>query len=190
VSTIDLRSHAPSRRISACRLFGAVALAGLSLASVGTVAAEGSGGPAAVLRAAGVSVKALQRALSIPADGIYGRQTRRAVRRFQRAHGLAVDGVAGPRTLAALGLTRGPASTSRDTASVLEGIAQCESGGDPTMVSANGRYFGKYQFSRRTWRSVGGRGSPAAASEAEQDRRARILYRRAGTSPWPACGRA
>jgi soluble lytic murein transglycosylase-like protein len=79
------------------------------------------------------------------------------------------------------------AGVPRDT---LEAIASCESGGDPTAVSANGRYFGKYQFSRSTWRSVGGRGNPAAAAEAEQDRRARILYRRAGTSPWPNCAPA
>src|SRR5213592_3726330 len=36
-------------------------------------------------------------------DGIFGPQTRRAVRRFQRHKGLVVDGVAGSRTLAALG---------------------------------------------------------------------------------------
>jgi outer membrane protein OmpA-like peptidoglycan-associated protein/subtilisin family serine protease len=35
-------------------------------------------------------------------DGIAGRGTREAVRRFQQQHGLAADGVAGPRTLAAL----------------------------------------------------------------------------------------
>ena len=48
-------------------------------------------------RSAGGSVAALQRALGIPADGIYGPQTRGAVRRFQRAHGLVVDGIAGRR---------------------------------------------------------------------------------------------
>jgi hypothetical protein len=32
-------------------------------------------------------------------------------------------------------------------------------------------------------------GNPAHASEAEQDRRASILYARAGASPWPMCGR-
>ena len=69
----------------------------------------------------------------------------------------------------------------------LEAIAQCESGGDPEAVSADGRYFGKYQFSRTTWRSVGGRGNPADAPEAEQDRRAAKLLARDGTKPWPNC---
>ena len=114
------------------------------------------------------------------------------MRRFQRAHGLAVDGIAGPQTLAALGLSARDSSAparSGDAASVLARIAQCESGGDPTAVSADGRYFGKYQFRKATWRAVGGTGNPAAAPEAEQDRRAAILYRREGTSPWPVCGR-
>ena len=71
----------------------------------------------------------------------------------------------------------------------LAAIAQCESGGNPRAVSAGGTYRGKYQFSFSTWASVGGSGDPAAASEAEQDLRAAILYRRAGPAPWPVCGR-
>lgn len=71
----------------------------------------------------------------------------------------------------------------------LERIARCESGGNPRAISPDGRYRGKYQFTRSTWRSVGGKGDPAAASEAEQDRRAAILYRRTGPSSWPVCGR-
>jgi peptidoglycan hydrolase-like protein with peptidoglycan-binding domain len=165
----------------------AVLIASLSLAA-GAATAAGPGG-AKVVRSAGSSVTALQKALGIPADGIYGPQTRRAVRRFQRANGLTVDGIAGPQTLAALGLTARQAS-SEDPAVVLDRIAQCESGGDPTAVSADRRYWGKYQFSKATWRSVGGSGNPARASEAEQDRRALILYEREGTAPWPVCGRA
>jgi Transglycosylase-like domain len=70
----------------------------------------------------------------------------------------------------------------------LESIASCESGGDPTIVSADGSYRGKYQFDYGTWESVGGTGDPAAAPEAEQDYRAALLYSRSGSSPWPICG--
>ena len=71
----------------------------------------------------------------------------------------------------------------------LTAIARCESGGNPSAISAGGTYRGKYQFSFATWRSVGGTGDPAQASEAEQDRRAAILYRRDGPGQWPVCGR-
>ena len=70
----------------------------------------------------------------------------------------------------------------------LDAIAACESGGDPTAVDSSGTYYGKYQFDIGTWASVGGSGNPAAASAAEQDYRASLLYSRAGSSPWPACG--
>jgi hypothetical protein len=70
----------------------------------------------------------------------------------------------------------------------LESIASCESGGDPTIVSSDGSYRGKYQFDYGTWESVGGSGDPAAAPEAEQDYRAALLYSRSGSSPWPICG--
>jgi hypothetical protein len=82
--------------------------------------------------------------------------------------------------------TSGGASTA---SAPLESIAACESGGDPTAVSPDGQYRGKYQFDQSTWESVGGSGDPAAASEAEQDMRAQELYSRAGASPWPVCGR-
>ncbi|HET8756543.1 MAG TPA: transglycosylase family protein, partial [Solirubrobacteraceae bacterium] len=71
---------------------------------------------------------------------------------------------------------------------VLEAIAACESGGNPATDTGNG-FYGKYQFTLETWAAVGGSGNPAHASEAEQDRRAAILYARAGASPWPVCGR-
>lgn len=70
----------------------------------------------------------------------------------------------------------------------LDAIGACESGGDPTAVSSDGTYRGKYQFDYGTWESVGGSGDPAAASEAEQDYRAALLYAEAGSSPWPICG--
>ena len=69
----------------------------------------------------------------------------------------------------------------------LQAIAACESGGNPSTSTGNG-FYGKYQFTQETWQSVGGTGNPAAASEAEQDRRAAMLYAREGSSPWPVCG--
>ena len=80
-----------------------------------------------------------------------------------------------------------PESLGVSTAT-LDSIAACESGGDPTAVSADGTYRGKYQFDFGTWASVGGSGDPAAASPAEQDYRAALLYSRGGSSPWPICG--
>jgi len=70
----------------------------------------------------------------------------------------------------------------------LQAIAQCESGGDPRAIGGGGMYRGKYQFSYATWAGVGGTGDPAAASEAEQDRRAAMLYERSGPGQWPVCG--
>ena len=167
----------------------ALALAGLAFAATGAVAQEttSSGGAAG----AADTVVALQNKLGVPADGVYGPRTRAAVRRFQARSGLTVDGIAGPATLRALGLSpaTAPATAAADggDATTLAAIARCESGGDPTAISADGRYRGKYQFTRATWRVVGGTGDPAAASESEQDQRAAALLARQGPSAWPVC---
>lgn len=152
----------------------------------------------------GRAVRRLQRRLGIAADGVFGPQTDRAVRRFQRRKGLTADGIVGPMTRGKLGLARfssadvrhppkdGPAGRRGSGVKlprVLRQIAQCESGGNPRAVSSNGLYRGKFQFSRETWKGVGGRGAdPARASEAHQDRMALRLYRQRGVAPWPACG--
>ncbi len=78
-----------------------------------------------------------------------------------------------------------PGGVSLET---LNAIAACESGGDPTAVSSDGSYRGKYQFDYGTWESVGGSGDPAEATEQEQDYRAALLYSSSGSSPWPICG--
>ena len=69
----------------------------------------------------------------------------------------------------------------------LEAIASCESGGDPSAVGGGGQFRGKYQFTYATWAAVGGSGDPAAAPEAEQDRRAAQLYASSGPGQWPVC---
>jgi peptidoglycan hydrolase-like protein with peptidoglycan-binding domain len=154
----------------------------------------------------GRAVRRLQRKLGVAADGVFGPQTDRAVKRFQRRNRLTVDGIVGPMTRSKLGLARfssadvrhppkakeAPADDGGSSVKlprVLREIAECESGGNPRAVSSNGLYRGKFQFSRETWKAVGGRGSdPAEASEAHQDRMALRLYRQQGVAPWPACG--
>ena len=174
-----------------------LAVAVFSVAAAGALAQD-----AATPLAPGVqstdTVRALQQKLGVSADGVYGPKTRAAVKRFQRAHGLTADGVAGPQTLAALGVSAAPkakeaddssaAASSGDAAATLQRIAQCESGGNPSAVSADGTYRGKYQFDRETWRALGGSGDPADAPEAEQDRIAAALLAQRGTAPWPVCG--
>ncbi|MEV7973382.1 G5 domain-containing protein [Cellulomonas sp. NPDC089187] len=82
-----------------------------------------------------------------------------------------------------------PAVGGGDAASLNWGaLAACESGGNPTIVSANGKYHGLYQFSVGTWQSVGGTGLPSQASAAEQTARAQMLYNRSGAGQWPHCG--
>ena len=165
-------------------LSGGALAAGSAVApsSAEVVLEKGDSGPA---------VKRLQKRLRVrPADGEFGSYTERAVRRFQRRRGLTADGVVGPQTRKALGL-RAVVGTAAETPvrlpRVLRRIAECESGGDPTITSPDGRYRGKYQFTRSTWRALGGDGDPAKAPEATQDRIALKLYRRSGTAPWPSC---
>lgn len=50
----------------------------------------------------GADVAALQTALGITVDGVFGEQTKAAVEAFQTAHGLEVDGIVGALTAAAL----------------------------------------------------------------------------------------
>jgi peptidoglycan hydrolase CwlO-like protein len=123
-----------------------------------------------------------------------------ALRRAQAAAASAAQPDSSPETVQAAtpsagapqtsagGAASAPQTASAGVGSHLQQIAQCESGGNPRAVSPSGQYRGKYQFSVSTWRAVGGSGDPAAASEAEQDMRASILYQRAGAGQWPVCG--
>jgi peptidoglycan hydrolase-like protein with peptidoglycan-binding domain len=188
---------------AACRPLGALTvlvvamlcLTGVALAG-GDVTAPSSTEVVLKRGDSGKAVKRLQLKLEVePADGVFDAGTERAVKRFQRRRGLTADGVVGPQTRKALGLKAAVVATAEKEADnpvrlprILRRIAKCESGGDPTAVSPNGRYRGKFQFTRATWRALGGKGDPAEADEATQDRLALKLYRRAGTDPWPTCG--
>jgi hypothetical protein len=193
------RAARARRRRLALRGRAGVALAvALSAVAAGGALAQTAATPVAPGVQSTDAVRALQQKLGVNADGVYGPKTRAAVKRFQRAHGLTPDGVAGPQTLAALGVTTNAASSdaappaapapSPSSDATLQRIAQCESGGDPTAVSSDGTYRGKYQFDRATWKRLGGDGDPADAPEAEQDRIAAKLLAQRGTAPWPNCG--
>jgi hypothetical protein len=185
-----LRIRGSAVSLLAAAMVCAVVGAGIAVGKSGSRPAAGESSGVLKVGSRGPAVEALQGKLGIAADGVFGSLTERAVKRFQRRRGLAVDGVAGPQTLGALGVsaaTGPPRSSSGRVAGTLRRIALCESGGNPRAVSRDGRYRGKYQFDRATWRGVGGRGDPAKAPEAEQDRRAAALLRRHGTSPWGRC---
>jgi peptidoglycan hydrolase-like protein with peptidoglycan-binding domain len=192
------------RRWSRRRRITATTMVVAALGMGGVATAQSTSGSAsagaASTQAQGGGVAAVQAKLGVTADGVVGPQTRKALRAWQRRNGLQADGVIGPQTLKAMGLSAGAATrsaskgsaakTSSGTANAtLQRIAACESGGDPTAVSSDGTYRGKYQFDRQTWRAHGGTGDPAAASEATQDAVAAKLLAARGTSPWPNCGR-
>ncbi len=63
-------------------------------------------------------------------DGIFGTQTRTAVRNFQRDKGLTVDGIAGKKTLAALGIKSSSNTTSSSDYTLLARLISAEARGE------------------------------------------------------------
>ncbi len=67
-------------------------------------------------------------------DGIYGAQTKAAVKLFQKKNGLTADGIVGPKTAAALGMSLGGSTGSTQSSSDLNLLARCvyaEARGEP-----------------------------------------------------------
>ena len=203
-------------RLRTAALAACALLTATSGAAVATATEESGSGTqssssearALKLGSTGSAVKAVQRRLKVKVTGYYGELTQAAVKRFQRSKGLKADGIVGSATARALGVkltsssyrSGGASPQSGDSSSgssgssrrvrlpaVLKRIAQCESGGNPRAISRDGRYRGKFQFDLSTWRSLGGKGDPAKASENVQDRLALKLYRQRGTAPWANC---
>jgi hypothetical protein len=67
-------------------------------------------------------------------------------------------------------------------------LRNCEAGGRYDRNSGNG-YYGAYQMSAGTWRSLGYTGLPHQAPAEVQDAAARKLQARSGWGQWPACSR-
>lgn len=139
----------------------------------------------------GSRVTALQRFLHVfPTTGYYGSRTRQAVIGWQAAHHRHRTGLTGKLLWSRVTGYRAPVpSRSGDRVTSLNwaALARCESGGNPRAVNPAG-YYGLYQFTPSTWRSVGGSGLPTNASSSEQTTRAQTLFRRSGSGPWPVCG--
>jgi soluble lytic murein transglycosylase-like protein len=157
-----------------------IAMGVLGVLGAGAAAATAQPAPTLALGAHGPKVAVLEKEGSQLNQSIattLRRQKARAQHReaSRQATGSTATGVASPESY----------GVSQAT---LDAIASCESGGDPSAVSAGGVYRGLYQFDQATWESVGGSGDPAAASPAEQSMRAAMLYSQSGSSPWPVCG--
>ena len=116
--------------ISAALLAAAIVTPASELASAQEAAATAAVGANLQLGSRGPAVAEAQRALGIPADGVFGPQTLAAVRNFQAARGLEVDGIVGPLTTAAL---RGGGG-SMDAASVTMALQRA------LGVAADGEY--------------------------------------------------
>jgi hypothetical protein len=77
-------------------------------------------------------------------------------------------------------------------AAFLACVRKRESGGNYSVVSSNGLWYGAYQMTRQTWDSAAQRAGradlvgvpPNQASPADQDQVALVLYRWLGKSPW------
>lgn len=68
-------------------------------------------------------------------------------------------------------------------------LARCESGGNPQAVGGGGRYYGAFQMTPSTWRSLGYSGLPTDHSYGTQLAAAQRLQARSGWGQWPHCSR-
>lgn len=84
--------HIPLRRLRALAAIGIACFAAAAFAQPASSMSVVKPGQK------GKKVKVLQRHLHLPADGIYGKGTKRKVKAFQRRHGLKPDAIVGPAT--------------------------------------------------------------------------------------------
>ena len=78
--------------------------------------------------------------------------------------------------------------TAPSSGDVWAALRNCESSGNYADDTGNG-YYGAYQFSEATWRSLGLSGLPSQAPPDVQDQAAHELQARSGWGQWPVCSR-
>jgi len=84
-------------------------------------------------------------------------------------------------------LTAFAGTASAASADQWAAVAQCESGGNPSINTGNG-FAGAYQFTPSTWRAYGGQGAAQNASLSEQTAVAERVLAGQGKGAWPVCG--
>lgn len=74
---------------------------------------------------------------------------------------------------------------------VWDALAQCESGGNPTITDPSGTYSGLYQFDQQTWQAYGGGQYASTAGQASPEQQLEIAQKlqasRGSWGSWPAC---
>ncbi len=129
----------------------AVVLAAVSLGSHVTPAQAAKGQPLLRRGDTGSAVVRAQHLLHVPADGIFGPGTARAVRGFQLRHHLLVDGQVGPQTWRALLRAAHPPTPHRRADGVL-GLG--DRGPAVTRLQRALHIRANALFDRRTWLAV------------------------------------
>lgn len=162
------------KRLAIVAAFGVIALAPLGLEQHFS-GASGAPRRVAAPRRADTSVDLARRSLPLPRTTAVAPRDEDQVRDARVSEARADAGRA----------ARSAPPVSRAWAA----LAACESGGNPRARSADGRYFGAFQFSVETWRSLGYGGNPADHPYSVQLQAAQRLQARSGWDQWPRCSR-
>ena len=129
-----------------------------------------------------------------PATGQPAARGRRPLRKLAIAVALAVSATLASSVALAPAAPAAPAALAApatQAATVWDGVAACESGGNWAISTGNG-YYGGLQFSASTWWAFGGTAYAASANRATkavQIAIARRVLGIQGPGAWPVCGR-